>query len=66
MIMSETKCVMPKDTSKEKEVDTRTQITPEDIDHRVRKEDANGVSDEEMEMEVTVINPDVESMKSRG
>lgn len=54
-----------KDANKPKEVKTETMITPDDLGKIAPNVDGK-VSEESVEESVIMINPDVESMDSRG
>ena len=55
-----------KTSSTPKDIKTRTQLTPDDITVKKSQRNRDEISDEELEEEVALINPDVNSMESRG
>lgn len=61
------KCACSKGKATEpKDIDTETMITPEDFG-KISKKKGNGpVSEKSVEESVVMINPDAESMDSRG
>lgn len=54
-----------RDTNAPKDIKTETMVTPDDFG-KVREEVDGVVSEESVEESVVMINPDVDSMESRG
>lgn len=49
-----------------RDLNTETMVTPGDLGKMPKESDGEGVSEESVEESVVMINPDVDSMESRG
>ncbi len=63
-VKKDASCVIPTP----KNIKTRTQLTPEDMDtgKKAVKKPGDSPSEEEIDEDTILINPDVDSMESRG